>query len=248
MSLGFDNTKLITGGTDGQAKILDVKDGKSTVIFKRIGAISCIALTSDYQYAVAGSYDKSIIIYNLQKQSIKHEILDAHSGSSILSLILTPDNKTIISGSTDGSIKIFSIHDKEELYQFQNAHRGWVKCMTLCSNGRYLVTGSTDCSIKVIDLVTKQFVFSFMDAHSGPVNSLAISSDSKQIISGGDDNSIQILNFPIKISNETLTPRSRVLSPYLLRSNPANILKIDDQEAFVQALLNWQDLYYLPHN
>jgi hypothetical protein len=39
-----------------------------------------------------------------------------------------------------------------------------------------------------------------------------------------------------------------LLSPYFIRSNPANILKLDNTKELNEALLNWRDLYYLPHN
>jgi WD40 repeat protein len=81
-----------------------------------------LTATSDDKYLIAGSLERSITIYDIRKEKIKHEIRDPHYGSSILSIVT--NDEWVISSSTDGSIKIFGIVSREEVHCFENIHEG----------------------------------------------------------------------------------------------------------------------------
>lgn len=89
---------------------------------KLVGGISGLAVTPNDKYLIAGSLEKNITVYDIEKEKIKHEIKDPHFGSSILSI--ATNDEWLISGSSDGSIKIFDIKSREEIYCFENLHNG----------------------------------------------------------------------------------------------------------------------------
>lgn len=170
----FENNYLIASGSaDGQLKLLNIINKSSKTCVKKAGAISSLAVTSDDKYLIAGSLEKTILIYDIHKDKILHEIRDPHYGSSVLSIVT--NDEWVISGSTDGSIKIFDILTKQEIYSFENIHDGikyllnniedWVKTLCLTPDKRYIISGSADKSIKVIDIKTLQTVFQYCNIH-----------------------------------------------------------------------------------
>ena len=66
--------------------------------------VTSIAVTSDNKYAVSGSLDKTIRIWNLLEKT-QEFLLQGHSGG-VTSVSLTSDNKFVVSGSNDSTIRI----------------------------------------------------------------------------------------------------------------------------------------------
>lgn len=74
-----------------------------------------IAISSDSNYIVSGSKDKTIKIWNLKENyGLIHCFPEAHQ-AIIRSVRITSDIKYIISGSDDESIKIWDFYDKKEI-------------------------------------------------------------------------------------------------------------------------------------
>ena len=104
----------------------------------------------------SGSYDRTIIIWNL-KDKIQEQKLIGHT-QAIQSLISYNKNE-IISASWDKSIKIwkeFLINDNEKIIKYINyknllGHSNEVLCLCDIGNG-WIASGSDDSLIKIWDL------------------------------------------------------------------------------------------------
>ncbi len=93
-----------------------------------------MVLTSDDRFIVAGSWDRSIKVYDLQTKTQVHNLEDKSKKMLLQSLInylarvnsvvLTPNNKYFLSAHNDGSIKMFDWGTKKLVHHFQKAHQG----------------------------------------------------------------------------------------------------------------------------
>lgn len=158
------------------------------------GWVNSVVVTTDNKFIVSGSADRSIKVYDLQKQTHVHHFQNAHE-DQITSVAVTSDNRFIVSASADKSIKVFDFQTKQEVHHFQNAHSRLIRSMAVASN-KFIVSASADKSIKVFDIRTKQEVHHFRNAHRAQIRSVAITSDSKFIVSCSFDKTMKVFKFP----------------------------------------------------
>ncbi|CAG8545602.1 7595_t:CDS:1, partial [Scutellospora calospora] len=121
--------------------------------------VQCLALGKTT--LVSGSWDKSIIIYDITKDyNIKHKLSGHMAG--IISLEICSNETFLFSGSVDKTIRIWNLNTGECLHRLYG-HDGTVgalklipKSLTLSTDDQevqyWLVSGSNDTSIIVWDL------------------------------------------------------------------------------------------------
>lgn len=94
-------------------------------------------MSADSRFLAAGTENKTIGLFDLQRKAHLHSFQDAHQSNKALSFLLlnnfldkissvvfTSDSKQIISGSWDKSLKFFDIEKKQEIRQLKNHHKG----------------------------------------------------------------------------------------------------------------------------
>ena len=98
----------------------------------------------------SGSYDKTIIIWNL-KEKIQEQIIFGHSQA--IQSIISFNNNTFISSSWDKIIKVWKINDNNKFLIYKNliGHSNEVLCLCDIGNG-FIASGSDDTLIKIWDL------------------------------------------------------------------------------------------------
>ena len=69
-------------------------------------------MTGNNKYAISGSDDKTIRIWNLLEKS-QETVFQGHT-LSVWSVALTSDNKYAISGSKDKTIRIWDLFEKKQ--------------------------------------------------------------------------------------------------------------------------------------
>ena len=146
-----------------------------------------VALSSDGQFALSASWDKTMRLWDLNTGSTtKHFV--GHTGD-VLSVCFSPDNRQSASGSRDKSIRVWNTLGEEKMkLEGSQAHNGWVSCVRYSPHptASVLVSCGWDKLVKVWDrnkgdLKTKHF------GHSGYVNSVTVSPDGSLCASGGKD-------------------------------------------------------------
>ena len=99
---------------------------------------SALALTSDGRWAVSGSDDGAVRLWDLQGQESRE--LGRH-GSWVRSVALTSDGRWAVSGSDDGAVRLWDLQGQES--RELGRHGSWVISVALTSDGRWAVSGST---------------------------------------------------------------------------------------------------------
>lgn len=109
-----DNTRLASGGIDGQVMVSEVSANPNPLIFTGNHAwrVEALAFSPDGKYLASGSEDKSIRIWNTEI-GIECAILGGHF-TNVNALAFSADGTTLISSSEDGTILLW---DWEQIAQ-----------------------------------------------------------------------------------------------------------------------------------
>ncbi len=106
---------------------------------------SALAVTSDGRWAVSGSDDGAVRLWDLQGQQSRE--LGRH-GSWVRSVALTSDGRWAVSGSSDGAVRLWDCGKRELLAVF-HADAAVMGC-TISSDGSILVAGDAQGSVHIL--------------------------------------------------------------------------------------------------
>lgn len=167
--------------------------------------VSSLAITPDGRYAVSGSMDKTLRVWDLETGRCTRT-LKGHTGK-IWSVAITPDGRYAVSGSggTDGKLRVWDLEIGQcistiEGYQVRIQMLGMtpderqiinVQSVTLTPDGRYAVSGGWDATLRVWDLAIGQCVHT-LEGHSGGVSSIILTPDGRYVVSGSHDTTLRV--------------------------------------------------------
>jgi guanine nucleotide-binding protein subunit beta-2-like 1 protein len=153
--------------------------------------IQDVVLSRDGQYALTGSWDKSLRLWDLNFSKTSRKFF-GHS-NDVLSVAFSIDNRQIVSGSRDKSIKLWNTLGECKC-SIDDAHNDWVSCVKFSPNPHnpVVVSAGWDKLVKVWSL-QKSFKFSsYLTGHTGYVNSISIAPDGSLCATGGKEGSIKL--------------------------------------------------------
>ena len=107
LAFSADNTRLVSGGMDGQVIVSEVGTNPNPLTFAGHHAwrVEALAFSPDGKYLASGSMDKSIRIWNTET-GIECAVLGGHFGN-VNALAFSADGTTLISSSEDGTILLW---------------------------------------------------------------------------------------------------------------------------------------------
>lgn len=118
--------------------------------------ISCMVISSDDKYLATSSYDKSVMLMDIENKTIIQYFHDAHY-SNINHVQFSPDNQCLASCSNDKSIKVFDIGSELITKNFQTIFENYEFPNTVGFNydiNKKMVTLLAVSSTSQIKLVT----------------------------------------------------------------------------------------------
>jgi WD40 repeat protein len=171
------------------------------------GPVSCLAFSPDGKTLAAGSYDKTINLWDVTSGK-KTRTLEGNTGTgSVHSVAFSPDGKTLASacqdnsGSQDnppashgGMIRLWNVSSGQNTATLQD-HAGLVWSVAFSPDGKTLASGNHDKTIRLWD-VTSGKNTATLKGHTGPVHSVAFSPDGKTLASGSCDSTIKLWDVP----------------------------------------------------
>ncbi|OMH83530.1 Guanine nucleotide-binding protein subunit beta-like protein [Zancudomyces culisetae] len=148
--------------------------------------VQAIALSSDGQFALSASWDKTLRLWDLNTGTTTRRFV-GHT-SDVLSVSFSPDNRQIVSGSRDKTIKLWNTLGECKYDIVDEGHGDWVSNVVFSPNPStpIVVSAGWDKVVKVWDsnkfkLVTNHY------GHTGYISSITISPDGSLCASGGKD-------------------------------------------------------------
>jgi guanine nucleotide-binding protein subunit beta-2-like 1 protein len=148
--------------------------------------ISDVVMSSDGQFALSGSWDKTLRLWDLNAGITTRQFV-GHT-KDVLSVAFSADNRQIVSGSRDNTIKLWNTLGQCKYTIQDECHTEWVSNVRFSPNTQnpIIVSCGWDKMIKVWNLTNCKLKTNHF-GHTGYVNTVTISPDGSLCASGGKD-------------------------------------------------------------
>ena len=148
--------------------------------------ISDVVLSSDGNYALSGSWDKTLRLWDLAAGKTTRRFED-HT-KDVLSVAFSADNRQIVSGSRDKTIKLWNTLAECKFTIQEDGHTDWVSCVRFSPNhsNPIIVSCGWDRTVKVWNLANCKLKNNHF-GHNGYLNTVTVSPDGSLCTSGGKD-------------------------------------------------------------
>lgn len=162
--------------------------------------VGSIAFSPDGKILASGSWDNTIILWNLATGKPIGEPLTGHS-NSVTRVAFSPDGSILASGSSDQTVILWdvsavlntSVPKSQHIDKFLAGHSKTVSSVVFSPDSKTLISGSYDGTIVIWDVATGQSLKKFVAGQSDLIRSLAISPDGRTFASA----SLEIENLSI---------------------------------------------------
>jgi len=90
--------------------VWDIETGAALATYQIEDGVTTVAISPNGMYVAAGSLDKSVRVWDMQKGTII-ERLEGHEGhkDSVYSVAFSPNGRDLVSGSLDKTIKMWEL-------------------------------------------------------------------------------------------------------------------------------------------
>jgi guanine nucleotide-binding protein subunit beta-2-like 1 protein len=148
--------------------------------------VSSAVLSSDGQFALSGSWDKTMRLWDLNTGSTVRTF-QGHT-KDVNSVAFSGDNRQIVSGSRDKSIKLWNTLAECKYTIAEDMHTDWVSSVVFSPSAKMplIVSAGWDKLVKVWNLSNCKLRTNLV-GHTGVVYTTAVSPDGSLCASGGKD-------------------------------------------------------------
>ena len=110
------------------------------------GTVSAVAITPDGRYAVSGSGDKTLRLWDLAGGRYLHTF-EGHE-LAVFVVALTPDGRYVVSGGGDNTVRLWDLASGVCLRTFEG-HKGSATGVSVAPDGCFAVSGSWDKTLRL---------------------------------------------------------------------------------------------------
>merc|ERR1712100_978487 len=148
--------------------------------------ISSVVLSSDGQFALSGSWDKTLRLFDLNTgQSVR--TFKGHE-KDVYCVAFSGDNRQIVSGGRDKTIKLWNTLAEMKYTILEDMHTDWVSSVVFSPSAKMplIVSAGWDKLVKVWNLSNCKLRTNLV-GHTGVVYTCTVSPDGSLCASGGKD-------------------------------------------------------------
>ncbi|KAF4667001.1 Guanine nucleotide-binding protein subunit beta-2-like 1 [Perkinsus olseni] len=187
-----DPKMVVSGSRDKKIMIWELTNDSESAGFPRRSltghnqAVSDVTLSSDAQYCLSGSWDKTLRLWDVSSGKTVQTFV-GHT-SDVFSVAFSPDNRQIVSAGRDKSIKIWNAMGECRHTIVDDQHTDWVSCVRFSPSAKQplIVSCGWDKLVKVWSLDNGKLRIN-LAGHTGVLNNVTISPDGSLCASGGKD-------------------------------------------------------------
>ncbi len=182
-------------GLRGEIRMRDMQTGKVVKTLRgHEDTTYAIDFSTDGKYLVSGSYDKSIVIWDVAAGK-QVKTLRGHN-DAVYDVKFSPDGTLVASASGDETVKIWHVESGQRL---DTLGQPLAEQYTIAfsPDGRLLAAGGVDNRIRVYRIISKQkprinpLLFARF-GHERPIVQLGFTPDGKRLVSAGEDGTIKV--------------------------------------------------------
>ncbi len=188
LSLSWDSTLLVSGGSAGQLTVWDLNTNEW--IHRLTGhtePITSISLSADAQFCLSGGQDRVVSLWHVPTG--QQSYCFNHHERAVTAVLLHPNGDMAISGDAGHRILLWDTQTGMILHHLIG-HAGPIRSLAMTPSGDYLASGSEDATIRLWDLQTGALVKTIAAFY--PIFSVAISANGRILAGGGYDCSLKI--------------------------------------------------------
>jgi WD40 repeat protein len=147
VAISKDGSHVVTAGSDGIARLWDVKSGNEINKFEgHSDGIVSVAMSDDDRYLVTGSEDKTARLWDL-KTGKELKRFEEHS-KPIFSVAISNDGRLLVTGGRDLTVQIWDTSTGSVIQSFKQS----APIFAMSKDGKYIVTWNVDGTMSVRDL------------------------------------------------------------------------------------------------
>merc|ERR1711983_246315 len=185
LSCSRDKTLIVWEINDEQGDSQEIGTPKK-VLTGHNHFVSDVVMSSDGQFALSGSWDKTLRLWDLNAGITTRQFV-GHT-KDVLSVAFSADNRQIVSGARDNTIKLWNTLGQCKSTIQEECHTEWVSNVRFSPNTQnpIIVSCGWDKMVKVWNLTNCKIKTNHM-GHKGYLNTVTVSPDGSLCASGGKD-------------------------------------------------------------
>lgn len=177
--IAWAGTVLLSSGTIAGYSNAYAVEKPEIFVQKSINSIYSVAISPDGRYALSGSDDKTVKLWEISTgRQIRK--LEGHT-NRVCSVAFSPDGQYAASGSLDTTVRLWELSTGREMWTLKG-HSYSVSSVVFSPKGRYVASGGWDSTVRLWDVSTGKDVWT-LHAPSD-VESFAVSPDGQYVLLG----------------------------------------------------------------
>lgn len=183
---------LVSGSRDKKVMVWELTPDQEQYGYARkclgghSGPVADVVISSDGQFALSGSWDKTLRLWDLSQGTTVRVFL-GHT-ADVFSVAFSSDNRQIVSASRDKTLKLWNTLAECKFTISEDQHSDWISCVRFSPSAKtpMIVTGGWDKLVKVWNLSNCKLRTNLV-GHNGVVYTVTVSPDGSLCASGGKD-------------------------------------------------------------
>jgi WD40 repeat protein len=155
--------------------------------------ISSLAFSSDGQWLVSCSWDKTVRLWDLHPSVVKPIIFQKHR-EEVVTVAFNQEGNKLASGSSDQMTFLWDVnHPEKEPISLTDHEESNINSVAFSPDGKLLASGNVKGKIRLWDIQTPGKVLKTLTAHKGEISVITFSpNDAKRLASGGHDCTVRL--------------------------------------------------------